>query len=217
MEYFKMDGVDVVVRRVERLSGYSYRYRPIDNKVYLNVPVRTAGALIVQYAQKVIRSGREDDRMNDLRDGGFIRLFGEKIPLRVQYSTFNAIEETDDGITLTIVSDVNYFVIKRITDFYEKKLREYLKTRLPLMENYVGIKCSGWKIENRLSVWGCCNTKTKELTFAVNLVTQSPELIDMTIIHELTHILYPDHGAKFHAFMEKYVPGHREKKRRMKS
>ena len=212
-----MDGVEVVVKRVDRASGYSYRYRPIDNKVYLNVPLRTPGPSIAAYASKVIREGRMDDRLNDLRDGGFLRLFGEKVPLKVKYGVFNNIVETDEGIELTIVRDVDYFVLKRITDFYSDKLKEYLKRRLPVMENYVGIKCVSWQIDNLISVWGNCNYKEKKLTFSVNLVTQSPDLIDMTIIHELTHILYPDHGAKFHAFMEKYVPNHREKKKRMKS
>lgn len=217
MDIYSANGVRIIVKQVQRASGYSYRFRPMENEIYLNVPYGTSVKTLSTYATSLVKKGREEQRLNDYSDGGFMHLFGEKVPLAVRQGASASIEENDEGVTLTLSNGIDYFATKKIKDFYSKKLKEYLKKRVPVLENYVGLKCSSWKVENRLSVWGCCNTQTKAITFCANLATQSPESIDYVIIHELAHILYPDHGPKFHAFLEKYVPGHREIAKRLKN
>lgn len=217
MEFFKIDGVDVKIKRIVS-SGYSYRYRQVENALYLNVPPRMPLQTVYRKAEELVADGRRTGKFNRLEDGGSLRLFGETMPVKFVFSPKISVGEFDGEIVFfSPTSDVDFRLLKAVKVFYEKKLNEYLKKRIPVLENYIGIKCEKWKIANLISVWGNCNYMEKTITFSTGLATQNLDLIDMTIIHELAHIRFHDHGKEFHDFMEKYVPGHREKLRRMQS
>lgn len=55
-------------------------------------------------------------------------------------------------------------------------------------------------IKNNRSNWGSCSSK-KNINLNMHLVNLPQELCDYIIIHELCHLVYPNHGEKFHALV----------------
>lgn len=90
--------------------------------------------------------------------------------------------------------------------FYKKELTRQIKARLPLFEALTGLKCASWSIRKMSSHWGSCTTLTKAIRFSLNLAKHPPECLDYVILHELLHILYPNHGRQFKADLTRYCP-----------
>lgn len=45
--------------------------------------------------------------------------------------------------------------------------------------------------------WGVCNVKTKRVTLNLELIKRDIKYLDYVIIHELSHLLYPNHSKDF--------------------
>ena len=93
-----------------------------------------------------------------------------------------------------------------IKKFLKELLNELIIEKLSYFECCLNLKSSGYSIKNMISRWGSCNVKTKKLSFSLQLVKYPITCVEMVIVHELAHILYPKHDKKFYAFMDKHYP-----------
>ena len=58
--------------------------------------------------------------------------------------------------------------------------------------------------------YGSCIPKTKALHFSSRLVMLKEEAIDAIIVHELCHIVHPNHSKDFYNLVESYIPNYKE-------
>lgn len=65
--------------------------------------------------------------------------------------------------------------------------------------------------------WGVCNTKTKTITLNSELLRYEVECLDYVIIHELSHLLVPNHSSKFWSIVVKYCPNYKEIRKKLRS
>lgn len=65
--------------------------------------------------------------------------------------------------------------------------------------------------------WGVCNTKTKTITLNSELLRYEVECLDYVIIHELSHLLVPNHSPKFWSVVVKYCPNYKEIRKKLRS
>ena len=86
-------------------------------------------------------------------------------------------------------------------------LKERIASRLPEIEKRTGLKSNGWTVRDMHTRWGSCNTKTHHLNFALMLWDRSDAELDYVILHELVHTKVADHGPRFYAMMDNYMPG----------
>lgn len=145
---------------------------------------------------------------NDCRDGGYVWLWGEKLPVRAISGKKTALTYKDGFLFLTLAPDADAAKIKAAEEkFYKKELEAAVALRLPLLEEGTGLKCSAWDVRKMVSRWGSCNIKTKKVRFSLNLAKKPSVCLDYVIVHELLHTLLPDHGARFKRLLEQYYPG----------
>ncbi len=58
--------------------------------------------------------------------------------------------------------------------------------------------------EHQTKRWGSCSVHSKEIRIS-RTAEQFPDyVLDHIILHELTHLIYPNHGPEFKAFVRKY-------------
>lgn len=60
------------------------------------------------------------------------------------------------------------------------------------------------------SRWGSCNVETRVITFSVYVLLLPEWCVEHVVVHEMCHLLVPNHGPEFHALMDKYFPRWRE-------
>ena len=83
----------------------------------------------------------------------------------------------------------------------------------PLVQKYsklMGVVPAGISYRANTSRWGSCNVKTKRLIFSAYLLLLPDWCIEHVVVHELAHLLVPNHGPKFHAVMDQYFPRWKE-------
>ncbi len=86
----------------------------------------------------------------------------------------------------------------------------------PLLEKYaalMGVNPSSVTYTMARTRWGSCNCTTGSINFSVYLLLLPPLCIEATVVHELAHLIVPNHGPRFYAVMDKYFPEWREAKR----
>jgi len=54
--------------------------------------------------------------------------------------------------------------------------------------------------------WASCST-AGTVTFSSDLLRESADFQDVVIVHELLHLLVPNHGRVFRSLMNAYLPG----------
>jgi predicted metal-dependent hydrolase len=72
------------------------------------------------------------------------------------------------------------------------------------------------QIKNYRSRWGCCYATRNIIILNEKLIHLPVDLIRYIIIHELTHLRYPNHGNEFHAFIRMFVPDEQNIRRALK-
>lgn len=64
-------------------------------------------------------------------------------------------------------------------------------------------------VTNQGKRWGSCTNATREIRLSHRLRSVPEWVLDATIVHELAHLVHPDHSAHFYELAERY-PRQRE-------
>ncbi|MCL2364924.1 MAG: M48 family metallopeptidase [Defluviitaleaceae bacterium] len=71
------------------------------------------------------------------------------------------------------------------------------------------------KINSATKRWGSCSSQ-KSLNFTWRLIMADDEAIDYVVVHELAHILQPDHSPQFWAIVQKFLPDYPNRQAKLK-
>ena len=70
-------------------------------------------------------------------------------------------------------------------------------------------------VHRTTSRWGSCNFVRYRINMNELLIKGDVEGIEYVVMHEMTHLIYPDHGEGFHAFLATHMPDYKARKRRL--
>lgn len=65
------------------------------------------------------------------------------------------------------------------------------------------------------SRWGSCQVRTHDITFNTRLGCMPPECVEYVVVHELCHLIHPDHSPAFHAEMTRFLPDWQARRTRL--
>ena len=63
-----------------------------------------------------------------------------------------------------------------------------------------------WSIRRMKTRWGSCNRETGHICFNLELSKKHPRCLEYIVVHEMTHLLERDHGERFTALMDGFLP-----------
>ena len=79
----------------------------------------------------------------------------------------------------------------------------------------MGVHPTGLKITTARKRYGSCSGKNS-LCFSCFLMNSPEAAIDLVVVHELCHIREKNHGKRFYALLEQYLPDYKERKKLLK-
>lgn len=125
------------------------------------------------------------------------------------------IREDEKQIKVTFPNSLNQEDIKpavdrRIKQIFKNNTENVLQERLPYWSKITGIKYHSFIVRDASTRYGSCVFKTRTLRFSSRLIMLSQRIIDAIIVHELCHIIYPNHSKDFYDLVKKYVPNYKE-------
>jgi predicted metal-dependent hydrolase len=83
-----------------------------------------------------------------------------------------------------------------IIDKYSKEIEQYPKKV---------------RITKAKSRWGSCNFKKRYINLSLYLLKKPIEAIEYVILHELAHLVYPNHSKDFYDFIKKYMRDYKKR------
>jgi predicted metal-dependent hydrolase len=80
----------------------------------------------------------------------------------------------------------------------------------------IGVNVQQIHLRPMKTKWASMST-TGRLTLNTDLLTLPQELAEFVIVHELVHLLVPNHGKVFKSFMYAYLPDWEEREQQLQS
>ena len=83
----------------------------------------------------------------------------------------------------------------------------------PLLQRHaseMGVQPAAVTFRRTISRWGSCNHRTRRISLSLYLLLLPDWCIEHVVVHELAHLLVPNHGPAFYAVMDRHFPRWRE-------
>lgn len=222
--YIKDVKAEVVFKRVKSLRLTVYP----GGRVVLTVPVYTSMEKGINFALskydwlvKKVNQCKSKPVKKDRKylSGETFYVLGKKYVLSVAASSENLafLDETEHTFIVKTTKLTQKNIKKEVENFYLSGLKRAIETLMPKWLNITRLAPSAVKYKNLKSVWGRCDYKTREIMFALQLFSRSVEEIEYVIMHELCHLVVPNHGKEFKALESKFMPNWKEIKKKLKT
>ena len=155
--------------------------------------------------------------MSYLRNGCTIQILGKDKRVYLQKGPKEVVEDINK-ITIYLENTNDFECATKIFTAWWRKisLELYVKEMQKFFNNIFkkyGIDFPKVKIKKMKTMWGNCNVKNKTITFNEYLYKANLLGIQYVILHEMTHLLYPNHNNDFYNFLTIHMPDWKERKK----
>lgn len=198
---------EVVVTRKDNRNSY-IRVKG-DGKIYLTTSYkmsdRAIRKLLEQNYNSIVRMIKQMEKKKTMQDGFFY--LGKRYDIIWSDQEFYMGEEKvflPRGINLDnwYKKMASMIFREHLEEQYQAFSEEIPKPRL----------C----IRKMTSRWGVCNVKEKKVTLNLELIKRDLIYLDYVIVHELSHLIYPNHSEDFWKLVEKNCPNYKQLRKEMK-
>ena len=112
--------------------------------------------------------------------------------------------------------DKTNIIKKTIEEWYKAQALKTLKTKTNRFQNLIGVKANSVSVRSYKLRWGSCCT-SGDITYNWRLVIAPHKIVDYVILHELCHLIVPNHSKEFWRKVRSYMPDFNERKLWLKS
>lgn len=216
--------------------------RPVKN---INIRVRPDGLLGVSAPRSVSRTRLEAlllenrvqiqealekhrDRMDAQQcpagtDGQILRIWGDRLTVRSRPGARNTVTLQGDTLLLTLRDDTPEVRRKLIEAFLAAESRARIMPvfhrvlqRFRRVPGFPATAVPAVQFRWMTSRWGSCRPAGPAITLNSRLLLYPPMCAEYVIVHELSHILQPNHSADFYRVMDAVMPDWAERRERLR-
>ena len=145
-----------------------------------------------------------------------LMFFGKSYFLKLEESSFFNIVVDENNIIISSIDINNQSHIKKIIrNWYIEESKKYLIKTNSYYEKLIGVSVSKLLFGEYKSKWGSCNSNSR-VSYDWRIVMAPVEVIHYLVIHELCHIVHPNHSQYFWAHVEKYMKDYKYHKKWLK-
>ncbi len=145
-------------------------------------------------------------------DGAALPILGEQYRLCILHGVRRSVtvEEKKKELHLTLTEEDNEREARRALSSHLEREAISLLTRLydEAYQTYFGALFEKPKLRFRRmrSSWGNCRQERGIITLNLRLLYAPRTAIEYVILHELVHMLHPDHSPRFWSVLARYMP-----------
>lgn len=77
-------------------------------------------------------------------------------------------------------------------------------------EARLGVKLNNYFLQRMKTRWGSCNARAKNIRLNTELVKKPKDLLSYVVLHEMAHLIEPNHSEEFLALLHRHYPAWRE-------
>jgi len=90
--------------------------------------------------------------------------------------------------------------------WYREQLKALLAPMFTAWQAKLGVQASAWGVKRMKTKWGSCTPASRRVWLNSELAKKPVECIEYIVVHELLHLAEPNHGERFVALMNRYLP-----------
>ena len=98
--------------------------------------------------------------------------------------------------------------------FGRDRAAEHIRERVGHWAPVLGVRPGKITIRSQKRRWGSAS-RSGNLQFNWRLMLVPPRLVDYVVVHELSHLRHPNHGADFWAYLDSQMPGAKQLQREL--
>lgn len=99
---------------------------------------------------------------------------------------------------------------KKMTQWYRAQAQEVLGGRIFYYSRIMGVAPKKIAVRTQKRVWGNCDYNTQTIHLNWQIVLSPLDVVDYIVVHELCHLLVPDHSQRFWKKVEKILPDYKQ-------
>ena len=74
----------------------------------------------------------------------------------------------------------------------------------------MGVRVSAYFLQRMKTKWGSCNHRAGHIRLNTELVTKPKDLLEYVVVHEMLHLVEPNHSERFVELLTRHYPAWRE-------
>ena len=104
---------------------------------------------------------------------------------------------------------------EKLVRIYKEYAQDHITKRVAHFSPIIGVYPKNIRIGSAKRSWASC-TSSGRLTFSWRLMMAPPDAIDYVVVHELAHIMQPNHSQKFWKIIERILPDWKERRKKLR-
>jgi len=148
---------------------------------------------------------------------------GESFRYLGRHYRLKVIESQDEGVKLQrgylqvfVKDQYNLEHKKRLLHkWYIQKAKIYLDKVVYSYKPLIKKDIDRISIREMKTRWGSCNPSKGYINFNLKLIEKPKECIEYVVLHELTHLIYPNHSQHFYAYLDLHMSDWKKRKEKL--
>lgn len=218
--------VEVVRKNIKNLHLGVY---PPNGRVRIAVPLAVSDdairlAVIGKFGwirrQREKFTGQPRQTKRDMVNGESHYVFGRRYRLSLVMSKGRPriLLKTKTKMEMHVPARTSAATRRSVLDrWYREEIRAAAGPLLEQWQEKLGVRLSFWGVKRMKTKWGSCNHRTKRVWVNLELAKKPLECVEYIVVHELVHLLEPNHGNRFISLMDKHLPDWRQRRRLLDS
>lgn len=229
LELSQINGtVDVKIVRKNIKNVHLKVFRSLE--VVLSVPMQVPREWIENFLSKRIKWIDEQitkyklsggtNTLDSIKNGTSVQMLGKDMRVVFEEASKNSIEVDEKRITL-LLKDVTdeEFAQKLFLKWWKQAAEDVFQNELDTLYEKIFKKYQVAKpdiyVRKMKTLWGSCTPLKSKVTFNNYLFKANLRCIQYVVLHELTHLIYPNHSKQFYDFLTIHMPDWQERKKQL--
>ena len=99
----------------------------------------------------------------------------------------------------------------------KRSAKEYFRRKTAEYAEIMGLKYNRITITAAKTRHGSCSYSRRAINYSYFMMRYPEELRDYVIVHELSHLMHPNHSRAFYDYLKIYMPDYEERKERLRT
>lgn len=99
---------------------------------------------------------------------------------------------------------------KIVENWYREQLKAELPALIAKWEKRMKVRVEQFYVRRMKTRWGSCNPLKRTIRLNTDLARKPRECLEYLVVHEMAHLLVPNHSARFKALMDEFMPNWRD-------
>ncbi len=220
--------VRVQIHRKKIKNVHLKVFRSLD--VYLSVPKQVTNDWIDNFLNQRItwideqitkyKKSSGYNNLSDIRNGSSTQLLGKDMRILKEASLNNYVEVDEKKVIVYLKKIDDEDLLQRtFSKWWRQTALELFQNETDLCFEKVFKKYNIDKpslcIKKMKTLWGSCTPDKCKITLNEYLLKADIRCIQYVVLHELTHLLYPNHSKEFYDFLTVQMPDWKERKNQL--